>query len=104
MIDIEELREKITIKGLDVVADTDILELFDRLEAAEAECLEEARLNGMGSEREAALMARVERLERALIRIANWSEHNPQCAIDHGSNGVRNYYRNIARAALEELK
>ena len=47
---------------------------------------------------------RIDRLESALIRIANWSGHNPQCAIDHGSNGVRDYYRNIARAALENLK
>ena len=30
----------------------------------ERECLEQARLNGMGSEREAALLGRVERLER----------------------------------------
>ena len=37
MIDTKELREKITIKGLDVVADTDVLELLDRLEAAEKE-------------------------------------------------------------------
>ena len=47
---------------------------------------------------------RIDRLESALICIANWDTHNPQCAIDHGSNGVRNYYRNIARAALEEAK
>ena len=91
MIDTKELREKITIKGLDVVADTDILvvldrleawenvfghlgtpdevgnewrALSDRLEAAESECLEQARLNGMGSEREAALMAKLEAAER----------------------------------------
>ena len=37
MIDTKELREKITIKGLDVVADTDVLELLDHLEAAEKE-------------------------------------------------------------------
>ena len=37
MIDTKELREKITIKGLDVVADTDILVVLDRLEAAEKE-------------------------------------------------------------------
>ena len=40
-----------------------ILELLGRLEAAEAEALEEARLNGMGSEREAALMAKLEAAE-----------------------------------------
>lgn len=38
--------------------------LKDRLEAAESEALEEARLNGMGSEREAALMAKLEAAEK----------------------------------------
>ena len=92
MIDTKELREKITIKGLDVVADTDILvvldrleawenvfghlgtpdevgnewhALSDRLEAAESEALEQARLNGTGSELEAALMAKLERLRKS---------------------------------------
>lgn len=37
-----------------------ISELLGRLEAAESEALEEARLNGMGSEREAALLAKLE--------------------------------------------
>jgi chromosome segregation ATPase len=64
MIDINELREKITIKGLDVVADTDILEILDRLEEAESDALEQARLNGMGGEREAALMAKLEAAEK----------------------------------------
>ena len=40
-----------------------ITEPLDRLEAAESECLEQARLNGMGSEREAALMAKLESAE-----------------------------------------
>ena len=92
MIDTKELREKITIKGLDVVADTDILvvldrleawenvfghlgtpdevgnewrALSDRLEAAESECLEQARLNGMGASREAALLAKLEAAEKS---------------------------------------
>lgn len=34
--------------------------MIDRLEAAESDALEQARLNGMGSEREAALMAKLE--------------------------------------------
>lgn len=38
--------------------------LIDRLEAAEADAMEQARLNGMGSEREAALMAKLEVAER----------------------------------------
>ena len=40
------------------------IEMIDRLEAAEAEALEQARLNGMGSEREAALMAKLEAAEK----------------------------------------
>ena len=40
-----------------------ISELLDRLEAAESDALEQARLNGMGSEREAALMAKLEAAE-----------------------------------------
>ena len=38
--------------------------LSDRLEAAEAEALEQARLNGMGSEREAALLSKLEAAEK----------------------------------------
>ena len=41
-----------------------VLELLDRLEAAESDALEQARLNGMGSEREAALMAKLEAAEK----------------------------------------
>ena len=41
-----------------------INELLDRLEEAESECLEQARLNGMGASREAALMAKLEAAEK----------------------------------------
>ena len=41
-----------------------ITELLDRLEAAEADALEQARLNGMGASREAALMAKLEAAEK----------------------------------------
>ncbi len=44
----------------------EIESLRARLTESEAECLEQARLNGMGSEREARLMARVAELEREL--------------------------------------
>ena len=37
-----------------------VIELLDRLEEAESDCLEQARLNGMGASREAALMAKLE--------------------------------------------
>ena len=35
-----------------------------KAESADSECLEQARLNGMGSEREAALMAKLEAAEK----------------------------------------
>lgn len=41
-----------------------ISELLDRLEAAESDGLEQARLNGMGGEREAALLAKLEATEK----------------------------------------
>ena len=41
-----------------------VSELLDRLEAAESDAIEQARLNGMGSEREAALMAKLEATEK----------------------------------------
>ncbi len=40
------------------------VEMIDRLEEAESDALEQARLNGMGSEREAALIARLEAAEK----------------------------------------
>ena len=42
-----------------------INELLDRLEAAESDALEQARLNGMGASREAALMAKLAAAETA---------------------------------------
>lgn len=42
------------------------LEAADMIESLQAELLEEARLNGMGSEREAALIAKVEQMEREI--------------------------------------
>lgn len=59
MIDITGLREDKRPQSSTIVH-----ALLDRLEAAEAEALEQARLNGMGSEREAALMAKLEAAER----------------------------------------
>jgi len=41
-----------------------INELLDRLEEAESDALEQARLNGMGASREAALMAKLEATEK----------------------------------------
>ena len=36
----------------------------------------------------------------ALERIASWNEHPAMLGVDYGSNGVRDYYRKIARDAL----
>ena len=41
-----------------------VIGLLDRLEESESDALEQARLNGMGSEREAALMAKLEAAEK----------------------------------------
>ena len=41
-----------------------VIELINRLEAAESDALEQARLNGMGASREAALMAKLEAAEK----------------------------------------
>lgn len=64
MIDINELRPAVEAAGLNAISMQEVLELLDRLEAAESECLEQARLNGMGGEREAALLAKLEAAEK----------------------------------------
>lgn len=74
MIDINELRRlaQAAISKMNTldpefvssVTPLAVLELLDRLEAAESDALEQARLNGMGSEREAALMAKLQAAEK----------------------------------------
>ena len=73
MIDIKELRRLVQAalskmnardpEFASSVTPLAVLELLDRLEAAESECLEQARLNGMGASREAALLAKLEAAE-----------------------------------------
>ena len=64
MIDINELRPAVEAAGLNAISMQEVLELLDRLEEAESDALEQARLNGMGSEREAALLAKLEAAEK----------------------------------------
>ena len=64
MININELRPAVEAAGLNAISVQEVLELLDRLESAESCALEQARLNGMGSEREAALMAKLEAAEK----------------------------------------
>ena len=45
------------------------VEMIDGLEAAESDALEQARLNGMGASREAALMAKLEAAEKDIAHI-----------------------------------
>ena len=59
MIDINELRQ-----SLGALQPEEVAELLDRLEEAESDALEQARLNGMGASREAALMAKLEAAEK----------------------------------------
>jgi hypothetical protein len=47
---------------------THIAAILARVERAEAECLEQARLLGMSGSREAELLGKLERVERALAR------------------------------------
>jgi uncharacterized coiled-coil protein SlyX len=37
----------------------------------------------------------------ALSKIADWNSHTTQMSVDYGSNGVRDFYRQIACAALQ---
>jgi len=80
-IDINELRMVLARHGTSVLNEDEVLELLDRLEAAEADALEQARLNGMGSEREAALMAKLEVAEKErdelLARIEAMEKQEP---------------------------
>ena len=46
------------------------------------------------------LLNQVVMLRGALDRIEAWREHTLEFAVDHGSNGVRDYYRQIAHTAL----
>ena len=70
MIDTKELRS-VAIDCFWPTSPVPINTIIDRLEAAESECLEEARLNGIGSEREAALMAKLEAAEKERDELRN---------------------------------
>ena len=52
--------------------------LLNRLEVAESDCLEQARLNGMGASREAALMAKLEAAEKE----RDWNAERLEDAIE----------------------
>lgn len=70
-----------------------ITELLDRLEASEQEVIEQARLNGMGSEREALLMARLEAAEKDNQRKQKRIEQ-----LDHALRVMTKTYKSVAYA------
>ena len=68
-ININELRPAVEAAGLNAISMQEVLELLDRLDAAESDALEQARLNGRGASREAekerdTLRARIEEMEK----------------------------------------
>ena len=78
-----------------------------------AEQLAAARLQGAEEERKKQVAPVVEQvvklmqastvnqgLRDALQTIARWNSHTTELSIDYGSSGVRDFYRNIARAAI----
>lgn len=62
-----------------------VIALLDRLEAAETEVLEQARLLGIGGEKELALMAKLEAAEKEiqLVRNAALEEAAQVCEVNH---------------------
>ena len=68
------------------------VEMVDRLESAESDALEQARLNGMGASREASLMAKLEAAEKdialkeriidALGSALNAAANERECLLD----------------------
>ena len=49
-------------------------------------------------------MSQHDTLTQALQEIADWNSHTTEFAVDYGSNGVRDFYRCIARAALSDTQ
>ena len=97
MIDINELRQ-----SLGAVTPEEVGELLDRLEEAESDCIEQALLLGMGSSREAALMAKLETAEkereelRARIKAMGRQEPVAWMPLEKsqdGRNAVRKFFR-----------
>ena len=92
MIDLNELRDRAATFGSDYLTDEEWVEVIDRLEAAESDALEQARLNGMGASREAALLAKLEAAEKdialkeriidALGSALNAAANERECLLD----------------------
>lgn len=76
--------------------DVEIERLTARAEAADAETLEQARLLGMGAERELALMAKADRWERMADRLMNalsLARNRLQSVTVEFQTGTEQFYR-----------
>lgn len=49
-------------------------------------------------------LSKIRIAKEALIKIANWNSHTTEFAINNGSNGTRDLYREVARAALQDME
>lgn len=106
MIDTKELRmlaQEFKLAGSHMsIQTTQMNELLDRLEAAESECLEQARLNGMGASREAALLAKLEAAEENrshfLVKIGKLYA---QCDALHAK--IEQMEKQVPREAIEKM-
>ena len=91
-IDINKLRRlaQAATPGPWVVNASAISELLDRLEAAESDGLEQAHLNGMGGEREAALLSKLEAAEKERddlrAKIAEMQNQEPVVEVQWAAN------------------
>lgn len=78
----DELFNKIWLFTNEHEADEALCDMRDLARELERELNEQCRLNGKGSEREAALLGKVERLERELKVADYWSNHHAAHADD----------------------
>ena len=93
MIDINELRQ-----SLGAVRPEEVAVLLNRLEEAESDALEQARMNGMGAERELALMAKLEAAEKERDELrTELKEVRHEVAMTH-------YTINTLQAKIEEME
>ena len=83
-----------TLRGLGRYQPSPFLKAADEIDRLRAEVQEQARINGMGAERELALQAKIARLREALREIAESDD------VDNALDPHRN--KRLARAALAE--
>ncbi len=86
---VKKLRHEIAVMTHGIEVENESLRA--RLAESEAECLEQARLNGMGSAREARLMSRVAELEKERDELRMELESNDEYVIriEHNNHSLR---------------